>query len=78
MTVPKETAKIQEKRKDLASMHRLLSIIHILGLLVFSYLIDHIINSFLGTSHRYFRYESAIPYIICGFNNSVFASQKTG
>ena len=66
MTVPKETAKIQEKRKEFSFYASPLSIIHILGLLVFSYLIDHIINSFLGTSHRYFRYESAIPYIICG------------
>ena len=66
MTVPKETTKIQEKRKEFSFYASPLSIIHILGLLVFSYLIDHIINSFLGTSHRYFRYESAIPYIICG------------
>ena len=66
MTVPKETTKIQEKKKEFSFYASPLSIIHILGLLVFSYLIDHIINSFLGTSHRYFRYESAIPYIICG------------
>lgn len=66
MTVPKETTKIQEKRKEFSFYASPLSIIHILGLLVFSYLIDHIINSFLGASHRYFRYESAIPYIICG------------
>ena len=48
MTVPKETAKIQEKRKEFSFYASPLSIIHILGLLVFSYLIDHIINSFLA------------------------------
>ena len=67
MTVPKETAKIQEKRKEFSFYASPLSIIHILGLLILAFLIDHFINSFLGTSHRYFRYESAIPYIVCVF-----------
>lgn len=66
MKEPNKITKPQKKKKEFSFYAAPLSIIHILGLLVLAFLIDHFINSFLGTSHRYFRYESAIPYIICG------------
>lgn len=66
MKEPNKITKPQKKKKEFSFYAAPLSIIHILGLLILAFLIDHFINSFLGTSHRYFRYESAIPYIICG------------
>ena len=66
MKEPNKITKPQKKKKEFSFYAAPLSIIHILGLLVLAFLIDHFINSFLGTSHRYFRYESAIPYVICG------------
>lgn len=66
MTVPKETAKIQEKRKEFSFYASPLSIIHILGLLILAFLIDHFINSSLESSRYFSRYESALPYVICG------------
>ncbi|MFC2380932.1 MAG: hypothetical protein ACFNOJ_00670 [Prevotella nigrescens] len=66
MTVPKETTKIQEKKKEFSFYAAPLSIIHILGLLVLAFLIDHFINSSLESSRYFSRYESALPYVICG------------
>lgn len=67
MKEPNKITKPQKKKKEFSFYAAPLSIIHILGLLVLAFLIDHFINSFLESSRYFSRYESALPYVICGF-----------
>ena len=66
MKEPNKITKPQKKKKEFSFYAAPLSIIHILGLLVLAFLIDHFINSFLESSRYFSRYESALPYVICG------------
>ena len=66
MKEPNKITKPQKKKKEFSFYAAPLSIIHILGLLVLAFLIDHFINSSLESSRYFSRYESALPYVICG------------
>lgn len=66
MKKPNKITKPQKKKKEFSFYAAPLSIIHILGLLVLAFLIDHFINSSLESSRYFSRYESALPYVICG------------
>lgn len=66
MKEPNKITKPQKKKKEFSFYAAPLSIIHILGLLILAFLIDHFINSSLESSRYFSRYESALPYVICG------------